>query len=383
MTDNQVAALRDDKIILGGTTMAEVTGSEILAKCLKKEGTKDLFYIMGGPMQLCQTHCAKEEIRMIDVRHEQAAALSAQAYSRLLQKPGVCMAASGPGVDQPDDRHRQRAHRLRAGRRDRRLERDRPLRPADVPGDRPGRDHESAAPSGRTASINIKRIPEQVNNAFQKAMSGKPGPVYLDFPADVLYEKVDEAQVDWRLSGRPLLNPRPLGEQAQVDELIDALSKAKQPLVVSGSGVIWSQAWTEMQTFVEKAGIPFYTTPQGRGVVPDDHPLSFLTMRSTAFKDADLIIILGTRMNYIIGHGAPPRFGGNAKIARIDIDARRARHGAAQDRHPDPRRLQGGAPAADRRAAEARRAGELRAVAQEARRRRSRRRRRKPAAACR
>ena len=72
---------------------------------------------------------------------------------------------------------------------------------------------------------------------------------------------------------------------------------------MSGSGVIWSQAWTEMQTFVEKAGIPFYTTPQGRGVVPDDHPLSFLTMRSTAFKDADLIVILGTRMNYIIGHG--------------------------------------------------------------------------------
>jgi len=76
-----------------------------------------------------------------------------------------------------------------------------------------------------------------------------------------------------------------------------------------------------MQSFVEKAGIPFYTTPQGRGVLPDDHPLSFLTMRSTAFKDADLIIILGTRMNYIIGHAAPPRFGANARIARIDIDA--------------------------------------------------------------
>ena len=70
--------------------MAEVTGSEILAKALKKEGTKDLFFIMGGPMQLVQTTCRAEEIRMIDVRHEQAAALSAQAYARLLQKPGVC-----------------------------------------------------------------------------------------------------------------------------------------------------------------------------------------------------------------------------------------------------------------------------------------------------
>jgi thiamine pyrophosphate-dependent acetolactate synthase large subunit-like protein len=72
---------------------------------------------------------------------------------------------------------------------------------------------------------------------------------------------------------------------------------------------------------VEKSGIPFYTTPQGRGVLPDDHPLSFLTMRSSAFKDADLILIIGTRMNYIIGHAAPPRFAANATIARIDIDA--------------------------------------------------------------
>ena len=91
--------------------------------------------------------------------------------------------------------------------------------------------------------------------------------------------------------------------------------------------------------FVEKAGIPFYTTPQGRGVVPDDHPYSYLTMRSTAFRDADLIIVLGTRMNYIIGHAAPPRFGANAKIARIEIDAEELGSGA-QCRHPDRRRLQ-------------------------------------------
>src|SRR5215469_9132919 len=80
------------------TKMADLTGSEILARCLKKEGVSDLFFIMGGPMLLAESNCIKEGIRMIDVRHEQAAAFMAQAYSRLLQKPGVCMAASGPGV---------------------------------------------------------------------------------------------------------------------------------------------------------------------------------------------------------------------------------------------------------------------------------------------
>jgi thiamine pyrophosphate-dependent acetolactate synthase large subunit-like protein len=300
--------------------MADLTGSEILGRSLKNEGTKDLFFIMGGPMMLAEQSCVKEGIRPIDVRHEQAAALMAQAYSRLLQKPGVCMAASGPGVIN-----------LTTGVANALID----CCPVVAIGGSSairqfGRQtfqeiDQLAIMKGVTKwadrVVSLKRIPEMVNTAFQKAMGGKPGPVYLDFPADILYDKIPEEQVDWSLSGRALLNPRPMGELARIDELIDALSKAKQPIILTGSGVIWSQAWAELQSFVEKAGIPFYTTPQGRGVLPDDHPLSFLTMRSTAFKDADLILIIGTRMNYIIGHAAPPRFAANATIARIDIDA--------------------------------------------------------------
>jgi thiamine pyrophosphate-dependent acetolactate synthase large subunit-like protein len=168
--------------------------------------------------------------------------------------------------------------------------------------------------------INLKRIPQQINFALQKAILGKPGPVYVDCPGDMLYQKIDENLVDWSFAGRPILDSRPMGDPRQVDALIGALAEAKNPVIVSGSGVIWSRAWAEMQAFVEAAGIPFYTTPQGRGVVPDDHPYSYLSMRSGAFKDADLIIVLGTRMNYIIGHASPPRFGPSAKIARIDVD---------------------------------------------------------------
>jgi thiamine pyrophosphate-dependent acetolactate synthase large subunit-like protein len=99
-----------------------------------------------------------------------------------------------------------------------------------------------------------------------------------------------------------------------------------------------------MQQFVEKAGIRSTTTPQGRGVVPEDHPLSFLAnCARPRSRTLDLILILGTRMNYVIGHGSAPRFGGNAKIARHRHRRRRARHRAAQDRHSDPWRLQGGA----------------------------------------
>ncbi|HEU0062396.1 MAG TPA: thiamine pyrophosphate-binding protein [Hyphomicrobiaceae bacterium] len=300
--------------------MAELTGSEILAKALKREGTDNLLFLMGGPMLLAEASCIKEGIRPIDVRHEQAAALMGQAYSRLLQRPSVCMAASGPGVIN-----------LATGLANALID---CCPVVAIGGSSPilqfGRQvfqeiDQVAIMRGcvkwADRVYNLKRIPEQVNTAFQHAMSGKPGPTYLDFPGDLLYSKISEEQVDWSMSGRPLLKARPLGDPEQVDALILALTKAKQPVIVSGSGVIWSRAWTEMRELVEKAGIPFYTTPQGRGVLPDDHPLSYLSMRSTAFRDADLIIVLGTRMNYIISHAAPPRFNAEAKIARIDIDA--------------------------------------------------------------
>jgi thiamine pyrophosphate-dependent acetolactate synthase large subunit-like protein len=300
--------------------MAEITGSEIIARCLQKEGIKDLFYIMGGPMLLAEATCIKEGIRMIDVRHEQAAAFMCQAYSRLKQVPSVCMAASGPGVTN-----------LITGMANALID----CCPVVALGG-----SSPLSQFGRQVFqeidqvelmrgcckyvdrlINLKRIPQQINFALQKAISGKPGPVYLDCPGDMLYQKIDENLVDWSFAGRPILDSRPMGDPRQVDALISALAEAKNPLIVSGSGVIWSRAWAEMQAFVEAAGIPFYTTPQGRGVVPDDHPYSFLSMRSGAFKDADLIIVLGTRMNYIIGHASPPRFGPTAKIARIDVDA--------------------------------------------------------------
>jgi thiamine pyrophosphate-dependent acetolactate synthase large subunit-like protein len=299
--------------------MAELTGSEIIARCLQKEGITDLFYIMGGPMLLAEATCVKEGIRMIDVRHEQAAAFMCQAYSRLKQVPSVCMAASGPGVTN-----------LITGMANALVD----CCPVVALGG-----SSPLSQFGRQVFqeidqvelmrgcckyvdrlINLKRIPQQINFGLQKAILGKPGPVYLDCPGDMLYQKIDENLVDWSFAGRPILDSRPMGDPRQVDALIGALAEAKNPLIVSGSGVIWSRAWAEMQAFVEAAGVPFYTTPQGRGVVPDDHPYSFLSMRSGAFKEADLIVVLGTRMNYIIGHASPPRFGPAAKIARIDID---------------------------------------------------------------
>jgi thiamine pyrophosphate-dependent acetolactate synthase large subunit-like protein len=299
--------------------VAELTGSEILAKALRNEGVNDLFFIMGGPMLLAEESCIKEGIRPIDVRHEQAAAFMGQAYSRLLNKPSVCMAASGPGVTN-----------LITGIANAYID---CVPVVAVGGSSPFKAYGRQVfqeidqlgmmkPCTKWAErvYSLARIPEMVNVAFQKAMAGKPGPVYLDFPGDILYEKIDESEIDWSISGRSIPRARPHAAPELISDTVEALSKAKKPVIITGGGILWSDAADELREFVDKAEIPFYTTPQGRGVIPEDHPLSYMTVRSAAFREADLIMIIGTRMNYIIGHAAPPRFNKDATIIRIDID---------------------------------------------------------------
>ena len=300
--------------------MSEITGSEILAKALRREGVDDLFFIMGGPMILTEQWCEKEGIRLLDVRHEQAAAFMAQAYSRLLNKPGGLHGGEWTRGHQSRDRRRQRLNRLCAGGRDRWIEPGQLLWPPGI--FRRSTRSLSWKPCVKWAdrAYHATRIPELVNTAFQNALSGKPGPVYLDCPGDVLYQTVEESSVDWSVSGRAPTRARPQGDPSKVAQLLDVLANAERPVIVSGSGILWSEAWDELRAFIDGAGIPFYTTPQGRGVIPEDHPYCYLTVRSAAFREADVIIVIGTRMNYIIGHAEPPRFSADATIARIDID---------------------------------------------------------------
>ena len=299
--------------------MAMLNGSEILAKALKREGVEELFFLMGGPMLAAEAATINEGIRCIDVRHEQAAAMMAQAYSRLRQRPGFCMAASGPATI---NRSTGLANALIDCCPVVALGGASPVlgNGKQVFQEIDQMEIMSGCVKYAARIHDARRIPEMLNVAIQRAMSGKPGPAYLDLPGDTLYQMVDEKDIDWSQTGRPILGAGMPAPQAQIDELVAALAKAERPVLLTGSGIIWSQAWEEMQAFVDATGIPFYTTPQGRGVVPEDHPCCFPAARSTAFRDADLIAVVGTRLNYIVGHLAPPRFSADATIARIDID---------------------------------------------------------------
>jgi thiamine pyrophosphate-dependent acetolactate synthase large subunit-like protein len=165
--------------------------------------------------------------------------------------------------------------------------------------------------------IDARRIPEIINKAFRVATSGQPGPVYVDLPGDVLYRRVDENEVMY--PKRPHSVPRVSGDPGLVKQAVAMLKQAQRPLILTGTGVFWSGAMDELKEFVELTGVPFYTTPQGRGVIPDDHPLSFPSARNQAWKECDALLIVGTRLNFIIGFGMAPRWAPDVKIAQVDI----------------------------------------------------------------
>jgi len=295
-----------------------VTGSELVAQALERHGVKTFFFLMGAPMLGAEKACLDHGMRGIDVRHEQAAAMMAHAYSRVTRTTGVCMACSGPGTIN-----------LASGIATALVD----CAPVVALG---GSSPWNEWGTGGFQEINqvaimrpvtkwaercyeTRRIPELIDQAFRIAWSGKPGPVYIDLPTDVLLNSIEESAVVWPRFVGPR-RTRPLADAAQVAIAVDLIATAIKPVIVSGSGVIWSDAAAEFQSWVELSGIPFYTTPQGRGVVPEDHQLCFQHARSTALKEADVILVVGTRVNYVFGHLRPPRFRADAKIIRIDID---------------------------------------------------------------
>src|SRR5919202_2310772 len=310
--------------------MAMVNGSQILARALRKQGVDTMFYLMGGPMLDAEASCIEEGIRSIDVRHEQAAAMMAHAWGRVLNKPGICMAASGPattnlvtgvgnawGDATPLIAFGGAAPLVTSGKGIfQECDQLSIFKPITKWADR---------------ALDPKRIPDLVATAFRQASTGRRGPVYLDMPGDVLYRQVEEDDIVYPDADRCLVRARPRGDPALIDDAIRLLNQAERPLVLTGSGILWSAAESELQQFVERAGIPFYTTPQGRGVVPDVHPVLFLAARATAFREADLLLVIGTRINYVIGHLAPPRFDPAARLIQVDIDATEIGHNRPAD----------------------------------------------------
>ncbi len=306
--------------------MAVVNGSYLIARTLKEEGVDTIFYLMGGPDFDIVMSAQDLGIKTIDVRHEQAAAFAAHAYSRVTGKPGVVTAASGPGT-----------LNLLTGVYTASID----CSPMVILGGASPVHEISREAFQEVDQTSIMkplckywhqptmaaRYPEIVSTAFRQATTGRPRPVYIDCGADVLYEDIEE---DTAIKPtRAAKRSRPAAEPGAVKEAIDMLAAAERPVLVAGGGAFFSGASEELQRFVDITSIPFYTQPMSRGLVPEDHPVSFQAARSTAMRETDFVLVVGTRLNWMLQYGG--RFNRDAKFVQIDIEPSELGHNKGID----------------------------------------------------
>jgi 2-hydroxyacyl-CoA lyase 1 len=162
------------------------------------------------------------------------------------------------------------------------------------------------------------RLPIYIAEAIKKATHGTPGPAYLDLPGDIIQNSFDEDKVVW---APKVLSPRKtLSDPADVEASIAAIKTAEQPLVIFGKGVNNADAAAEMREFVERTGVPYLAMPMAKGIIPDDHPQSAAAARSFILQNADLIVLVGARLNWMLHFGLPPRFREDVRVIQLDFN---------------------------------------------------------------
>lgn len=301
--------------------MAQIRGGELVQKVLKKEGVKYIFGIPGGHIYPMMESCEENGIKFIGVRHEMTAAMMAEGWALATGDFGVCTATAGPGVTNLvtgiANADRNCSPVLCMAGKAKVIEADRnelqDFNQIDL--------YKSMTKHARSVQ-ETHRIPEYVGRGIAEATTGRPGPVYMEIPRDIMEGYVNEEEVEFQKTYR--LTNKPMGNPADIEKAAKILDEAQRPVVIAGSGAFYSKAQNELKEFVEKTGIPFFTRNAARGLVPDSHPL-FVSIGATghpvfagAIQNADVVLILGTRPGYIMKRESFPA---NAKIIRVDIDA--------------------------------------------------------------
>lgn len=302
--------------------MARVTGSHLICKALKLERVENIFGLAGDHILPVLDVMADQNFRIFDTRHEQAAVHMADAWSRITEQPGVCMyttpgfANAIPGLT--NAMHTEApvisiagcadAHDLGRG--------------AQQEIDQVG----MAAPvcKGSFMVHDVKRISEFIARAVRLAFSGRRGPVHLTIPIDVQERSVDEDDVLFTEPDAYRCKAAVLGDPDQVRRAISILRQAERPLAIAGSAAGYTLSGEALQRFIETTRVPIVTEEQARGLISDDHPYAFgyfergLNRAAAKVRDADVVVLLGRRQDFIIGFCRPPHVAAGAKIIQID-----------------------------------------------------------------
>ncbi|XP_072029876.1 2-hydroxyacyl-CoA lyase 1-like [Amphiura filiformis] len=293
-----------------------IDGASVLSQALKTQGVEYVFGIVGVPIVEVAIALQVHGIKFIGMRNEQAACYAASAVGYLTGRPGVCLVVSGPGL----------LHTI-GGLANSNLN----AWPMIVIGGSSDRDQDSMGafqeyPQVESARLHTKyaarmesiaQIPIFVEKAVRISMFGRPGACYLDMPGDMVQSTTPENLV--RVMPMVQDPPLMLADPSAVEKATQLLKSAKRPLVIVGKGAAYGHAENSVRELIEGAGLPFLPSPMGKGVVPDDHPNCVIAARSRALLEADVVVLLGARLNWILHFGMPPRYAEDTAFIQVDI----------------------------------------------------------------
>jgi acetolactate synthase I/II/III large subunit len=286
-------------------------GGRLVARRLKAYGVTKLFTLSGGHLFSIYDGCRAEGIDIVDVRHESAATFAAEGWAKVTREPGVAALTAGPGVTNgmsaiasAQQNHSPvlvlggRAPAMRWGQGS--------LQEIDhVPFVRPL--VKLAATAGATGEI-----PGLIDDAWDVMRRDHPGPAFLDFPLDVVFQEAEEPPLP------DLRPPVPVSaDSGAVDRALALLRDAERPVIMAGTNLYWGRGEDALRALAETCGIPVFLNGLARGCLPADHPNFFSRARSTALKGADVALVIGVPMDFRLGFGGS--FGEETEIVAIDL----------------------------------------------------------------
>ncbi|XP_053743645.1 2-hydroxyacyl-CoA lyase 1 isoform X1 [Synchiropus splendidus] len=298
--------------------MNDVTGAQLIAESLKTQGVEYMFGIVGVPVIEVAMAAQAAGIKYVGMRNEQAACYAASAVGYLTGRPGACLVVSGPGL----------IHAL-GGMANANMN----CWPVVVIGGSSDRNQETAGAfqefpqveacrlyskfSARPSSL--EAIPAVIEKAVRSSIYGRPGACYVDIAGDMVNANVGRSSV--RVVSCCPPPPVSLADQNEISKAMTTLKASKRPLAIIGKGAAYGRAEAALKSFVEFSGLPFLPTPMGKGVLPDDHVNCVAAARSRALLQADVILLFGARLNWMLHFGLPPRFDPEVKVIQVDICA--------------------------------------------------------------
>ncbi|MYW62728.1 oxalyl-CoA decarboxylase [Streptomyces sp. SID8379] len=297
-------------------------GYHLVVDALKMNDIETIYGVVGIPITDLARLAQAEGIRYVGFRHESNAGHAAAIAGYLTKKPGICLTVSAPGflnglVALANATTNCFPMVQISGSSERHL--------VDLKqGDYEEMDQLAAAQPFVKAAYRVSRVEDigrGIARALRTAISGRPGGVYLDIPAAVLGSIMDKAEGAKTLSRLVDPAPRQLPAPESVDRAIELLASAERPLVLLGKGAAYAQTDAKLRDFIESTGIPYVPMSMAKGLLPDDHPQSAATARSLALKRADVVMLVGARLNWLLNHGERG-WNPDAKFIQVDIEPR-------------------------------------------------------------